>query len=922
MSEQFTERSLFDEIAPSQAAIECLGMTFESDEARQAYFLERLHEKLQDPEFRALPGFPDAEIADILALSDPPYYTACPNPFLESFIHHYGKPYDSSVAYEKEPFATDVSEGKTDAIYNAHSYHTKVPHKAIVRYILHYTEPGDVVLDGFGGTGMTGVAAQMCGQPEFEYRQKIEAEWKATGAGKPTWGARRAVLNDLSPVAAFIAANYNLPFDVKAFEREATRILKEVKQEIGWMYETQHPNSDLKGQINYTVWSQIFSCPNCSNEVVFLREALDHQTKRVREEFPCPHCRTELTKSRLEKLRETSFDPVLGKAIQPLKRIPVLINYSIGKAKYEKEPDKKDWEAIQKASEMPLPFAVPVTEIPFMHMTHQRARMEAFGITHIHHFYLPRSIQALGRLWEKATVVNDRRIRNMLLFFVEQSLWTLSLLNRYRPTGYSQVNQYMTGVYYVASQHAECSPWYVLDGKLKRLVTAFQRSFNISNNTIIETSTAAKLNLPDKSIDYIFTDPPFGENIYYADLNFLIESWHRVKTSTAPEAIIDQAKHKDLFDYQHLMQECFREYARVLKPGRWMTVVFHNSRNGVWNAIQEAMLRAGFVVADVRTLDKQQGSYRQVTSTTAKQDLVISAYKPNGGLEERFEISKGNADGVWDFILTHLDKLPMPQIRKGELEALPERMNYLLFDRMVAFHLERDATVPLSATEFYAGLEQRFPQRDKMYFLPEQVPAYDKKRMQVQDVMQLQFFVTDESSAIQWLRQELNKKPQTFPDIQPQFLREIAGWTKHEKLLELTELLDENFLRYDGSGEVPSQIHRYLSSNYKDFRNLPKDSPSLRAKAKDRWYVPDSTKANEREQIRLRALLREFETYRETKKLKVFRLEAIRAGFQQAFNDRNYQVILDVAQKIPQSILEEDTKLLAYYDLAQARMES
>ena len=112
-----------------------------------------------DPEFRKIEGFPIGEDEDILALSDPPYYTACPNPF----IKHYGKPYDPNVPYSKEPFATDVSEGKNDPIYNAHSYHTKVRHKAIMRYILHYTEPGDVVFDGFCGTGMTGVAAQLCG---------------------------------------------------------------------------------------------------------------------------------------------------------------------------------------------------------------------------------------------------------------------------------------------------------------------------------------------------------------------------------------------------------------------------------------------------------------------------------------------------------------------------------------------------------------------------------------------------------------------------------------------------------------------------------------------------------------------------------------------------------------------------------------
>src|SRR5262249_21915609 len=150
-------------------------------------------------------------------------------------------------------------------------------------------------------------------------------------------------------------------------------------------------------------------------------------------------------------------------------------------------------------------------------------------------------------------------------------------------------------------------------------------------------------------VDYVFTDPPFGENIFYADLNLLVESWHRVKTDAQSEAVIDTAKGKGLPEYQHLMQRCFEEYFRVLKPGRWMTVVFHNSQNRVWNAIQEAMSTAGFVVAEVRTLDKQQGSYRQVTSTAMKQDLVISAYKPNEGLEERFKIEAGSEDGAWDF---------------------------------------------------------------------------------------------------------------------------------------------------------------------------------------------------------------------------------------------------------------------------------
>jgi len=132
---------------PAQASpsgpVECLGMTFPDDDERRKYFLEKLADNLKDPAFRKIEGFPIGEDEDILALSDPPYYTACPNPWLADFVKHYGTPFNPKKPYHREPFAADVSEGKTHPIYNAHSFHTKVPHRAIMRYILHYTEPGD-----------------------------------------------------------------------------------------------------------------------------------------------------------------------------------------------------------------------------------------------------------------------------------------------------------------------------------------------------------------------------------------------------------------------------------------------------------------------------------------------------------------------------------------------------------------------------------------------------------------------------------------------------------------------------------------------------------------------------------------------------------------------------------------------------------
>ncbi|MBN1461882.1 MAG: DNA methylase [Armatimonadetes bacterium] len=922
--DQYQQQTLFDaDTTGSNASgpVTCLGMTFENDEKRREYFLEKLREKLKNSAFRKTEGFPIGEDEDILALSDPPYYTACPNPFLGEFIKHYGRPYDPDETYSREPFAVDVSVGKTDAIYKAHSYHTKVPHLAIVPSILHYTEPGDVVLDGFCGSGMTGVAAQWCGAAPVDYRRKLESQWEQEGRDKPTWGARRVILGDLSPAATFIAANYNLPFDVKAFAKAGRKILDEVDREIGWMYETTHTDGKTKGRIEYTVWSEVFSCPDCSGEVVFLEEALDPDTKRVKDAFPCPHCGVELTKKRMERRYELRHDRLLNSSLKSPKRKPVLIVYRIGEKRYEKQPGPGDLDTLRQIEAMDYAPNVPWAQLPYMHMTHERARMDNAGITHLHHFFLPRAAHALSALWRKAKAHDDARIRQMLLFFIEQGLWTSSVCNRYRPTGFSQVSQYMQGIYYIPSQHSELSPWYVHEGKLNRLSKTFSKQQRHRDCAAVGTGSTAAINLPANTVDYIFTDPPFGENIYYADLNYLVESWHSVLTNTEPEAIVDRAKKKGLPEYQSLMRRCFAEYCRVLKPGRWMTVVFHNSRNAVWNAIQEAMLEAGFVVADVRTLDKKQGSYRQVTSTAVKQDLVISAYKPNGGLEERFKIAAGSEDAVWDFIRTHLKQLPVFVSKHERAEVIAERQSYLLYDRMVAFHVQRGVTVPLSAPEFHSALEKRFPSRDGMYFLPEQLAEYDKKRMTVKEFHQLEVFVADEETAIQWLRQQLTKKPQAFQDLHPQFLKEIGGWQKNEKPMELSALLEQNFLRYDGKDEVPGQIHGYLSSNFKDLRNLTKDDPTLKSKAKDRWYVPDPNKAADLEKLRERALLREFDEYRDSKqkRLKVFRLEAVRAGFGKAWHDRDYGTITAVARKIPENVLQEDPKLLMWYHQALTR---
>lgn len=353
-----------------------------------------------------------------------------------------------------------------------------------------------------------------------------------------------------------------------------------------------------------------------------------------------------------------------------------------------------------------------------------------------------------------------------------------------------------------------------------------------------------------------------------------------------------------------------------------MTVEFSNTKSYIWNSIQTALVDAGFIVSNVSALDKGQGTFNsQTTHTAVKQDLVISAYKPNEGFEHRFQKEAQTEEGVWDFIRTHLKYLPITKQQGNSLQFVPERDPRILFDQMVAYYVRKGYMVPLSSQDFQTGLAQRFAERDGMYFLADQVAEYDRKKITLGELKQMPLFVFDEASAIQWLRQLIKEKPQTFSDINPQFMLQLGGWSKNEAQLDLRELLNQNFLCYDGKGPVPEQIHAYLSSNWKELRNLPKDDPVLVDKARDRWYVPDPRKAGDLEKMREKALLKEFEEYKEAKKkLKVFRLEAVRAGFKKAWQERDYTVIINVARKLPTNVMEEDPKLIMWYDQAVTRM--
>lgn len=833
---------------------------------------------------RSFDGFPIGTDEAIIRSSDAPFYTLCPNPFIEDFVKEYGAPYDEETdTYSREPFASDISEGKSDPVYMAHSYHTKVPYKAIKRYILHYTKPGDIVLDAYCGTGMTGVAAQDCKEDESGMLSLFDKE-------DSNLGARKVILNDLSPVATFIAYNCNKAVKSTELAREVEEWLSETEKNIGWVYETQHSNG-ATGRIGYTVWSQTMICPNCGQTVLFYDLVTANGAKSKDRIVSCPNCGAKNDKANFQRSLSPDYDPICGEQVDYVEKHPIKIFYSFAGKTYEKTPDAFDLELIEKISKASSKW-YPTEKMLFKgsEWGDQYRAGYHVGITRVHHFFSKRNIIVLSELYENAAHFKYCSILRELII---SSLARASIRNRYIPEYGNRHVGTLSGTLYVPPLSEENNLIDAVRGRANKVIKAAGQIKCNDEDYIISTGSVTQLPIPNDSIDYIFTDPPFGDNLVYSELNFISESWLNVYTNNEKESIICGAQQKGLDEYNSLMKKGFCEYFRVLKPNRWITVEFHNSQNAVWNGIQEAIQAAGFVIADVRVLDKQKGTTKQLSYTMAvKQDLVISAYKPKESFRRSFIQKSGSEETAWDFVRQHLANLPVVVKKAGSIEIVAERQAFLLWDRMVAYHIMQGIAIPLDATDFYKGLDDRFLKRDNMYFLPSQVNEYDLARS-TSEVENIQFslFVSDEKSAIGWLYQQLDENTsggrQTYQDLMPKFMQELKAVDKREKMPELSVILEENFLKDE----------------------------------KGQWYIPDLTKSGDIAKLREKNLLKEFQEYLDSKgKLKVFRSEAIRVGFAKLWKEKNYRAIVDVAERLPEEAIQEDSNLLMYYDISLSRV--
>lgn len=492
------------------------------------------------------------------------------------------------------PLPAEVKVRRSDAIYMAHGYLTKVPVAGITPFIEAFTEPGDIVADPFAGSGMTGVAAVVTG--------------------------RRAHLSDISVLGHHIGSNYVNIVDASALRQAGRQVLGTARDQVQGLYEVPCSRCGQPGELVKATWSQDYACGSCGASFTYYR-ALEEAGWR--NAIRCGYCGTSLQRRNLRSVGETMVLESLASACSrtqveqsPSGRVP------------PRFPGLEIWPDLPIGADREM---------------YRRSALAKHALTSTARFFSVRNLTALVALHKAIVAVSDSRIRDKLLFAFTAILPRASKRyqwSRQRPLNAANQTYYVAAVYY---------EWNVFDLFGRKVEAAIASDDLIRGGPLFaptvdvtyDIASADDLrHLPDGSVDYIFTDPPFGSNIFYSDMNLFQEAWLGLVTDPAREAVIGTSVGNGSTGerYERILTRALQECARVLKTGGWLSMVFSNSRGEIWGMAQRALKASGLQLVPERlsSIDKGQRSVKGLASGregVVTSDLVFSARKPRSSVE-------------------------------------------------------------------------------------------------------------------------------------------------------------------------------------------------------------------------------------------------------------------------------------------------
>lgn len=586
-------------------------------------------------------------------------------------------------------YARALPARRSGHLYGAFPYPTKISPEAIALFIAAHTKPGDMVFDGFAGSGTTGLAALLCENPPNELR--MEAERLGL---RVRWGARNAVLYELGALGALVGQVLTNPPEPTAFRKATEEILCEAEAEDGWVYAAK--DSDQRdGVIRYVVWSDQLRCPACRRETSLWDGCVSQRPAKVASRFVCPRCRHDAPLDEVERISAETNGGTSGDRQSLRARQPACIYGSTGGRYWSRPPTQHDLALLNRVEAAPLSDSVPHVAIPWGDL-YRRGYHQ--GITHLRHFYTRRNLFVFARLWERAGQYGDALADALRFWLLSYNASHATIMTRVvAKSGQKDlvVTSAQPGVLYVSGLPVEKNLFAGLRRKRTTITSAFAIVHGCRGRVEVLQRSSCNVALPDHSVDYVFTDPPFGANIPYSEISFLNEAWLGTYTERTEEIIVSSAQSKTVDDYQALLKTALREVRRILTPAGKATLVFHSASSEVWNALQSAYTDAGFGVECAGVLDKTQGSFKQVTTNGAVRGdpVLLLTRSPAGQVPRSLPYVWSVAEQLWQ------DALETPD--PGEQTA------QRLYSRLVNHFLTRHQQVPIDAETFYQWHQKR-----------------------------------------------------------------------------------------------------------------------------------------------------------------------------------------------------------------------
>ncbi len=571
-------------------------------------------------------------------------------------------------------------------LFNAFSYPTKISPEGIALFIATHTQPGDTVLDVFSGSGATGIAAKLCDRPTPGMLSRA-AEFDVA----PQWGPRNDVLYDVSVVGSLLAEVMCDPPDPRAFSRAANQLLHSVERTHGWLYAADAPDG-AQGRIRHVIWSEVLVCPDCDHETTYWDATVRRQPLALAADYVCASCHRRQRVDAAARATETVWDARLGRRVPHRRRVPVSVYGRNGTQRWSRSVSPADQDIAARATDQRLPASAPIVELQWGDLF--RAGYHT-GISHLHHFYTERNFCVLAYLWD-AIDSFPREIQPALRILVlsfnasHSTLMTRVVVKQNQ--GDFVLTGAQSGVLYISALPVEKNVFDGVRRKAKTLSSAFSLVRDSKSTVAVVNASSAHLDLADASVDYVFTDPPFGDFIPYAEINQINELWLGATTDRAEEAVISTSTGKDVDAYRKLLTQIFAEVDRVLTDTGVATVVFHSAKAAIWRALVAALKEAGLSVRATGVLDKTQMSFKQVVSTTmVRGDPLIL-------LDKREAESRETLPTVSDLVTA--------VVADGQASGAPEeRSRERLFSRFVTRCLVEGVPVTLGAAEFNQLLE-------------------------------------------------------------------------------------------------------------------------------------------------------------------------------------------------------------------------